>query len=254
MENLIEVKNLTKIFGNIKAVDNISFDIQKGEILGLVGESGSGKTTTGRILLRLISATSGEVLYSGKNIFGLKNYELKKFREESQIIFQDPYTSLNPRMRVGETIAEPLIIHRSVEKDKIHDRIGELLSLVHLPPAYSQRYPHELSGGERQRIGIARALATNPKFIVADEPVSSLDVTVQAEILKLLQELKEKLGLTILFIAHDLMVVQNLCDRVIVMEKGKIVEKGTSEQIFRKPSHPYTKILLGSIPRIVTIE
>lgn len=250
MANLIEVKKLTKLFGNIKAVDNITFDIQKGEILGLVGESGSGKTTTGRILLRLISPTSGKVNYSGKNIFELKGIELKKFREQAQIIFQDPYTSLNPRMRVGETIAEPLIIHRSIEKDKIQKRIGELLSLVHLPEAYSHRYPHELSGGERQRVGIARALATNPKFIVADEPVSSLDVTVQAEILKLLQELKSKLGLTILFIAHDLMVVQNLCDRVIVMEKGKIVETGDTEKVFCRPANPYTKILLESIPHI----
>jgi len=247
---LFKVKNLTKIFGSIKAVDDVSFNIMKGEILGLVGESGSGKTTTGRILLRLISPTSGTVKYSGKDIFELKNEELKKFREEAQVIFQDPYTSLNPRMRVGETIGEPVLIHNLVEKDKIKERIGELLNLVHLPAYYSQRYPHELSGGERQRVGIARALATNPKFLVADEPVSSLDVTVQAEILKLLLELKTKLGLTILFIAHDLMIVQNLCDRVAVMQKGKLVEKGVTEKIFCHPTHPYTKILLESIPQI----
>ena len=247
---MFKVKNLTKIFGSIKAVDDVSFNIMKGEILGLVGESGSGKTTTGRILLRLISPTSGTVKYSGKDIFELKNEELKKFREEAQVIFQDPYTSLNPRMRVGETIGEPVLIHNLVEKDKIKERIGELLNLVHLPAYYSQRYPHELSGGERQRVGIARALATNPKFLVADEPVSSLDVTVQAEILKLLLELKTKLGLTILFIAHDLMIVQNLCDRVAVMQKGKLVEKGVTEKIFCHPTHPYTKILLESIPQI----
>ena len=250
MQTLIEIKNLSKHFGHIIAVDNVSLNVSKGEILGLVGESGSGKTTLGRIILCLISSTSGEIRYLGKDIFKLKGKELKKFREEAQVIFQDPYTSLNPRMRVGETIGEPLLIHNLVEKDKIRERIGELLNLVHLPAHYSQRYPHELSGGERQRVGIARALATNPKFIVADEPVSSLDVTVQAEILKLLLELKTKLGLTILFIAHDLMIVQNLCDRVAVMQKGKLVEKGVTEKIFCHPTHPYTKILLESIPQI----
>lgn len=243
---LFTVRSLIKYFGAVKAVDDVTFDIIEGETLALVGESGSGKTTLGRLLLRLIEPDSGFVFYEGKNIYGLKPREMRDGRREMQIIFQDPYTSLNPRMRVGEIISEPLLIHKMNSAGKV----SEMLELVHLPTDLASRFPHELSGGERQRVGIARALATDPKFIVADEPVSSLDVTVQAEIMKLLAELKQKLGLTMLFISHDLMLVQNIADRVLVMQNGKIVEEGYSEQIFTKPFNAYTKLLLASTPKV----
>lgn len=249
-ENLLKAESLTKYFGPLKAVDSVSFGIKEGEILALVGESGSGKTTLGRMLLNLIRPTSGRALYRGENIFEMGSERLRKLRQDIQIIFQDPYTSLNPRMKVGTIIGEPLVIHGLAKGEELRRRIKDLLDIVNLPADFAGRFPHELSGGERQRVGIARALATNPKFIVADEPVSSLDVTVSSQIIKLLLELKNKLNLTMLFIAHDLMIVQNVADRVIVMQKGKIVEEDWAEQIFTKPDHPYTRLLLGSVPRI----
>ncbi len=246
----VQIKSLCKNFGPVRAVDNVSFDIFGGEILALVGESGSGKTTLGRLLLRLIEADNGLVFFENRSVFGLKPGELRKMREEMQIIFQDPYTSLDPRMRIGSIISEPLVIHKLAKGEGLRIRIKELLELVHLPESFADRFPHELSGGERQRVGIARALATNPKFIVADEPVSSLDVTVSAQILNLMMELKTKLNLTVLFISHDLMVVQNIADRVLVMQNGRIVEEDWAEQIFTKPANPYTKLLLQSIPSL----
>ena len=255
-ENLIEVKNLTKHFASgvgllgrgrdvVRAVDNISFSIRRGETLGLVGESGCGKSTTGRSILRLIEPTSGEVLFEGKDLLSLSAKELRRLRGEMQIIFQDPYSSLNPRMKVGRIIEEPLVIHRKGNRD---DRISELLSLVGLEPDHAMRYPHEFSGGQRQRIGIARALALNPKFIVCDEPVSALDVSVQAQIVNLLQDLQERFGLTYLFISHGLSVVEHISTRVGIMYLGKLVEIASSEEIFRNPLHPYTRALLSAIP------
>ncbi len=249
-DSLFQIRSLSKYFGPVKAVDDVSFNIIRGEILALVGESGSGKTTLGRLILQLITPTSGSVLYKGENIFEMKKEALRQLRRELQIVFQDPYTSLNPRMKVQGIIGEPLQVHSIASGEGLKKRVLELLELVGLPADFTERFPHELSGGERQRVGIARALATDPKFIVADEPVSSLDVTVQAQILKLLVQLKSRLNLTILFIAHDLMVIQNLCDRVMVMKGGKIVEMGGAEQVFTKSSHPYTKLLLESTPRI----
>lgn len=230
MSILMAVKNLSKNFGPIKAVDNVSFPVEQGESLGLVGESGSGKSTLARIILKLIEPTSGTVEYNN----------VSDIRRECQIVFQDPQTSLNPRIRIGEAIAEPSIIHN--EKP----RVGELLQLVKLPAEYASRYPHELSGGERQRVGIARALALNPQFLILDEPVSSLDVFIQVEILKLLKELKDRLNLTYLFIAHDLSVIGFMCDRVAVMENGRIVEIGSKDQVLRFPQHPCTRKLLES--------
>jgi len=247
---LFKIAGLSKHYGSVRAVDNVSFDILPGETLGLVGESGSGKTTLGRLILHLISPTSGKVFYNSRNIFRMTGSRLRGLRQELSIIFQDPYTSLNPRMKIGDIIGEPLEVHKMASKPVIKKRVDELLHLVSLPSEFAFRFPHELSGGERQRVGIARALSTNPKFIVADEPVSSLDVAVQAQILKLLVNLKSKLNLTLLFIAHDLMVVQNLADRVLVMKSGKIVESGPAKQVFTKPSHSYTKLLLASTPRI----
>jgi ABC-type glutathione transport system ATPase component len=249
-DKLFQIRSLSKHFGPVRAVDDVSFDIYSGETLALVGESGSGKTTLGRLILNLIEPTAGEALYNSENIYDMKSDELRGVREEAQIIFQDPYTSLNPRMRIGSIIGEPLVVHKLSSGEDLISKVSELLELVHLPRDFAERFPHELSGGERQRVGVARALATNPKFIVADEPVSSLDVTVQARILELLLELKSKLNLTMLFISHDLMVVQNLCDRVLVMKNGKIVEKGSAKQVFTKPVHSYTELLLESTPRI----
>lgn len=251
-EKFFEIKSLSKYFGPVRAVDNVSFDIFEGEILALVGESGSGKTTLGRLILNLVEPTAGSVIYKGKNIFDMKPGEMRDERREMQIIFQDPYTSLNPRMKIGTIIAEPLIIHHLARGEELRGKIEELLDTVNLPSDFAQRYPHELSGGERQRVGIARALATDPRFIVADEAVSSLDVTVQAQVLKLLLDLKSRLNLTMLFIAHDLMVVQNMCDRILVMQKGSIVEEGWAEQIFTRPFNPYTKLLLNSVPQILS--
>ena len=256
---LIEVRNLTKhfpagagLFGvqgsAVKAVDGVSFNIRRGETFGLVGESGCGKSTTGRCILRLIEPTSGEVSFQGHNLLSVGSDEMRRLRRDMQIIFQDPYSSLNPRMRVGQIIEEPLIIHRIADRRRRRDRVSELLGLVGLEADHARRYPHEFSGGQRQRIGIARALALDPKFIVCDEPVSALDVSVQAQVVNLLQDLQERLGLTYLFISHGLSVVEHISTRVGIMYLGKLVEVASSEEIFHNPLHPYTRALLSAIP------
>ncbi len=253
---LIEVKNLIKEFSlqrqKLCAIDDVSFSIQEGETLGLVGESGCGKSTTGRCLLRLEEPTSGEILYRGKNLLHFTRKELFSFRRVAQIIFQDPYSSLNPRMTTSDIIAEPLRIHRALPEAEISSLLRELLDLVGLPRSALGRFPHEFSGGQRQRIGIARALALKPEFIVCDEPISALDVSVQAQIVNLLKSLQRELGLTYLFIAHDLKLVKHISDRVAVMHAGKLVEMGPTESLYREPQHPYTKTLLSSILRIPT--
>jgi oligopeptide transport system ATP-binding protein len=258
-DELLVVRDLYKYFpihagvlsrhvGDVKAVDGIDFSIRSGETLGLVGESGSGKTTAGRVVLRLLPATKGEVLFEGRNVHELGREEVRKLRKEMQIIFQDPYASLNPRMTVGDIVAEPLIIH-GLAKGKAADvRVHELLRLVGLQPYHANRYPHEFSGGQRQRIGIARALAVSPKFIVADEPVSALDVSIQAQVINLLQDLQSQFGLTYLFIAHDLSVVRHISTRVAVMYVGKIVEIADRNELYENPLHPYTQALLSAIP------
>lgn len=235
-DNLITIQNLVKSFGDIIAVDSVDLSIIEGESLGLVGESGSGKTTLARLILKLIEPSSGSIIYNN----------VKNIRRECQIVFQDPQTSLNPRIRIGEAIGEPILIHKLMPKDTIYNRVGELLGLVKLPADYAKRYPHELSGGERQRVGIARALASQPRFLILDEPVSSLDVSIQVDILRLLKEIKGELNLTYLFIAHDLSVIGFMCDRVAVMEYGKLVEIGPRTEIFENPRNPYTKKLLES--------
>jgi ABC-type oligopeptide transport system ATPase subunit len=235
----------------VKAVDGVSFAIAPGETVGLVGESGCGKTTLGRTLLRLIEPTAGEVWFDGQNVADLSAGELKPFRRQAQMIFQDPYGSLNPRMTVGNIIGEALRVHRlSASRPAERDRVAELLTAVGLAPDHARRYPHEFSGGQRQRIGIARALAVEPKFIVCDEPVSALDVSVQAQIINLLQDLQEQFQLTYLFIAHDLAVVEHISDRVLVMYYGKIVEEAPAEEIYARPQHDYTKKLLAAVPRL----
>ncbi|HVF91316.1 MAG TPA: dipeptide ABC transporter ATP-binding protein [Blastocatellia bacterium] len=257
--NLVEVRNLKKYFPvragalgvggeNVRAVDGVSFAIRRGETFGLVGESGCGKSTTGRCILRLVEPSEGEVIFDGNDLLGVGSDELRRLRRDMQIIFQDPYSSLNPRMRVGEIIEEPLIIHRIGKKGERRDRVAELLRLVGLDSSHAARYPHEFSGGQRQRIGIARALALNPKFIVCDEPVSALDVSVQAQVVNLLQDLQEQLGLTYLFISHGLSVVEHISNRVGIMYLGKLVEVAPSDDIFHNPLHPYTRALLSAIP------
>jgi len=255
---LVEVSHLVKHYARgkslfragtvVRAVDDVSFSIEEGETFGLVGESGSGKTTTGRCLLRLIEPTSGEVRIRGENVLAFSRAKLRAARREMQIVFQDPYSSLNPRMRARQIVEEPLVIHGLGDRAARARRVEELFHLVGLDAGHLNRYPHEFSGGQRQRIGLARALALNPSFLVLDEPVSALDVSVQAQVVNLLVDLQGRLGLTYLFIAHDLRLVEHICSRVAVMYLGRIVEVGTTAAIFADPRHPYTRALLSAIP------
>ncbi|WP_058004057.1 MULTISPECIES: ABC transporter ATP-binding protein [Heyndrickxia] len=249
---LIEIKNLKKYFNiggqPLKAVDDLNLDIYPGETVGLVGESGCGKSTAGRTIIRLYEATEGEVLYNGKNIYDNNSSEMAKIRKDIQLIFQDPYASLNPRMTVEEIIGEPLTIHGELTGKKKRERILELLKLVGLNPEHINRFPHEFSGGQRQRIGIARALALNPKFIVCDEPISALDVSIQAQVVNLLKDLQKSMGLTYLFIAHDLSMVKYISDRILVMYLGNMMELCESEELYEEPLHPYTQALLSAVP------
>lgn len=259
---LVEARNLTKVFAmtestfgtrsgpHVRAVDNVSIQIASGETLGLVGESGSGKSTLGRLLLRLIEPTSGNILFEGSDITRASGSQMRVFRRDMQIIFQDPFGSLDPRYRVEDVIAEPIAIHENVSRDTKRRRVAELLRAVGLDESAGRRYPHEFSGGQRQRIGIARALALRPKFIVADEPVSALDVSVGAQIVNLLRELQRQLGLTYLFISHSMPIVRYLSSRIAVMYRGQVVEVGDTETITARPSHPYTASLLAATPEI----
>jgi ABC-type oligopeptide transport system ATPase subunit len=255
---IVEVRHLTKTFARRRSwfseaeattvVDDVSFDIDEGETFGLVGESGSGKTTTGRCILRLIEPTSGEVRFKGEDVLSFAPARLRAARGNMQIVFQDPYSSLNPRMRVGAIVAEPLVIHGIGDRRGRETRVSELLQLVGLEPSMAGRYPRDFSGGQRQRIAIARALALNPSFLIADEPVSSLDMTVQAQVMDLLMDLQRRLRLTCLLIAHDLRLVENVCTRLAVMYRGRIVEIGPTAAVFGSPKHPYTQALLSAIP------
>jgi len=255
---LLEVRGLTKHFAGrgglwrtsavVKAVDGVDFDIREGEMFGLVGESGCGKSTTGRCVLRLIEPTAGEVRFRGEDVLAFSRERMRRARRDMQIVFQDPYSSLNPRMRVRDIVEEPLVIHKLGSRDERRARVAELFDLVGLEGAHLDRYPHEFSGGQRQRIGIARALALNPALIVADEAVSALDVSIQAQVVKLLLDLQARLKLTYLFIAHDLRLVEHICHRVAVMYRGRIVEMSETRSLFASPTHPYTKALLSAIP------
>lgn len=257
---LLEVKNLKKYFpvttgiviqrhvGDVKAVDGISFYVKKGETFGLVGESGCGKTTTGRVILQLEKPTAGDVFFEGENLCKISGEKLRKMRKKMQIIFQDPYSSLNPRLMVGDIIGEPLFVHNVAKGKKLKKRVRELLKIVGLNPYFITRYPHEFSGGQRQRIGVARALALNPSFIVCDEPISALDVSIQAQIMNLLEDLQNEFNLTYLVIAHDLSVVRHISDRVAVMYLGKLVESTESIELYKNPKHPYTEALLSAVP------
>jgi oligopeptide transport system ATP-binding protein len=255
---LLEVEQLTKRFVRsrglfrpatvIAAVDGVSFSVAAGETFGLVGESGSGKTTTGRCILRLIEPTAGTIRFKGEDVLAFSRERLRAARRDMQIVFQDPHSSLNPRLRVGDIIEEPLIIHRAGRKAERRDRVAELLGLVGLDPAWCRRYPDELSGGQRQRVGVARALALNPSLVIADEPVSALDVSVQAQVINLLLDLRDRLGLTYVLIAHDLRLVEHVCSRVAVMYRGRIVEMAPTASLFSSPQHPYTVALLSAIP------
>ncbi len=257
---LMHVDNLVKHFpitqgivfrkqvGAVRAVDGVSFDIHKGETLGLVGESGCGKSTTGRTILQLYRPTSGAVVFEDANLVQLKGEPLRKMRRKMQMIFQDPYASLNPRMTVGEIVGEPLIVHRVASGREVQDRVEHLLELVGLDPAFANRFPHEFSGGQRQRIGVARALALQPSFIVCDEPISALDVSIQAQVVNLLEQLQDEFNLTYLFIAHDLSMVRHISDRVAVMYLGVIVELASRDEIYHNPMHPYAQALLSAVP------
>ncbi|MBU9721507.1 MULTISPECIES: ABC transporter ATP-binding protein [Bacillaceae] len=258
-EKLLEVRNLKKYFpvkggvlqrtiGHVKAVDDVSFDLYEGETLGIVGESGSGKSTLGRTLLRLLDPTDGQIIFQGNDISKLSNRKMRPIRKDMQMVFQDPFASLNPRMSVGEIIEEPMLVQRTLTRKERKDKVIDLLEKVGLSPEARTKYPHEFSGGQRQRIGIARALTMNPKFIIGDEPVSALDVSVQSQVLNLMEDLQDDFNLTYLFIAHDLGVVKHISDRVGVMYLGKLAEIGPKHKIYDNPLHPYTQALLSSVP------